>query len=414
MDYAAQLLSNAASATTVLIKIQENLRKVFQRYQTKNQFGLIDAKLAPVEKTKFVLKQENFDEEKTFFILFNYKDGEFADGLPVGSRLLDKEVNPPATTLGFNQIFWKVFKRAYSIQLQQQQINWLGIDLILREAFVLVTQEGLSAPNESIDCIIIYCLESVYPKNEVKIKIQQERRTRGLIEPDLVKEFNTAISGSLYDRLSKIASSFPGFSMVTERFPEGAENIFPFFYGFFGYAWLLFYRLERSQIEINIGLDLSTSNQSLKQIVEHRIRLLNIERYFFTMNKSNLQAAKEAANMLSSHFKLQSRYARHSNIHKSFEEHLANVARFSETERTQVFKNIANILTFLGIPLAIFSALMSANLDAAIVVKPDSLWQNYKFSIIAVASFLVPSSLIFFGFFIDRIFELAAIVRRKI
>jgi hypothetical protein len=383
---------------------------------TKDQFELIDEKLAPVEEIGFALNQDIFDAERIFFILFNYRDGVFKNRLPVGSRLLNKKVNPPYATKGFNQIFWKVFKRAYSVQLNKENINWLEMNLILREAFVLVTREGSSAPNEPLDCITIYCLESVdYLKDEVKAKIQQERLARSLNEQDLIKEFNAAIGGSSYDELSKIAPfNIPGLSIVTESFSEGSENILPFFYGFYSYAWLLLYRLERLQIDINVNLDLSTSNQSFKQIVEHRIRLLNIQRYFFTMNRSNLQAAKETADMFIAHFKLESRYIRHSNIHKSFEEHLANVARFSETERTQVFKNIANILTFLGIPLAIFSALMSANSDAAIVVKPDSLWQNYKFSIITVASFLVPSSLVFFGFFIDRIFELVAIIRRKI
>jgi hypothetical protein len=415
MDYAAQLLSNAASATTVLRKVKENLRRIFQRYQTKDRFGLIDAKLAPVEEAKFALKQENFDAEKTFFILFSYKDGSFEDGLPINSRLLHKKVNPPTTTLGFNQIFWKVFKRSYSIQLKNEHINWLGMNLILREAFILVTREGACVPNEPLDCLIIYCLESIdYLKDEVKERIQQEQR-KGLSDKNLMDEFNIAIERSSYYQLSKIKpSDFPGYSLITESCSEGSENVFPFFYGFYCYGWLLFNRLERSQIDIDLNLKQYTSNQSLKHIVEHRIRLLNIQRYFFTLNRSKLQAAQKTADMLTGHFHLYSRYTRHTDIHKSFEEHLANVARLSETERTQVFKNIANILTFLGIPLAIFSALMSANLDAVIVVKPDSLWRNYKFSIIAAASFLVPSSLVFFGFFIDRIFEIVAIIRRKI
>jgi len=166
-------------------------------------------------------------------------------------------------------------------------------------------------------------------------------------------------------------------------------------------------------MEIKLELNESTASQSLRHIAEHRIRLINIQRYFLTLNRSNLQAAKEAADILRDSFSLQSRYERHTDINKSFEEHLANVSRISETERSRTFKQIAAILTFLGVPLALFSALMSASSDAAIVVRPEKLWSDYKFLIITIASFLVPSSLIFLGFVIELTLKVANVISKK-
>jgi hypothetical protein len=406
-------LSNAAQPR-VLRKVKAKLQRVFQSKQPIDRFGAIDAELRQVEGSEFLLKQENFDPEKMFFIIFSYKNGMPQNGLPQNSYLLDKIHNPPMTTLGFKQIFWKVFQRVYSVQLNHAPINWLGINLVLREACVLVTQEGSSASNEPTDCLVVYSLESIdYLKDEVRARVQNVRRTNGLTEQQLIEAFNQSIVGTPYGKLADITfSDFPGYSLFTKAYPGGAENIFPFLYGFYYYGWLLCQRLERDQMDITLDLNQSTSSQSLRRIAEHRIRLVNIQRYFLTLNRSNLQSAKEAADMLRDSFSLPSRYARHTEINNSFEEHLANVSRISETERSQTFKQIAAVLTFLGVPLALFSALMSASSDAAIVVRPEKLWSDYKFLIITLASFLLPSSLIFFGFFVDLTLKSATIFRK--
>lgn len=409
-------LSLSAATAIVLRKVKTNLQRVFQRHQPTDRFGAIDAALRVVKSTEFLLKQDDFNPERTFFILFSYKDGIPQGGLPSSSYLLNKNYNPPATTLGFRQIFWKIFQRVYSIQLSPETIDWLGINLVLREAFVLVTQEGLSAPNSPLDCLIIYSLECIdYHKNEVRTRIQNVRRLNGFTEQQLIEAFNQAILGTPYYQLAAFTfSDFPGYSIFTKEYAEGSEHIFPFLYGFYYYGWLLCQRLERDQIEIKLDLDQSTSGQPLKRIAEHRIRLVNIQRYFLTLNRSNLQAAKDVADVLArDSFSLQSRYARHTEINKSFEEHLANVSRISETERSQTFKQIAAILTFLGIPIALFSALMSANSDVAIVVEPEKLWSDYKFLIVATVSFLAPSSLVFFGFLVELALKFSSMINEK-
>jgi len=73
---------------TVLRRVEVTLRRVFQIQQPTDRFGMIDAALRPVPATEFILRRENFEPEKTFFILFSYKDSIPQNGLPLNSYLL--------------------------------------------------------------------------------------------------------------------------------------------------------------------------------------------------------------------------------------------------------------------------------------------------------------------------------------
>lgn len=400
----------------MLRKVKTILQKVFQSQKPTDRFEAIDAALQPSALVSQITPTKgNFDRDKTFFMLFSYKNGTPQNGLPIGSELLDTKKNPPVTTLGFKQIFWKVFQRVYTIPLNHEPITWLGLNLIIREAHVLVTKEGISAPNAPLDCLVVYSLESIdCIKDEVRTRIQTVRQAQNLTEQDLVVKFNQSIKGTQYQQLAELVfSGVPGYSFFSESYPEGIESMVPFFYGFYFYGWLICQRLEKAQVSIVLDLSQTNYNELLKIIAEHRIRLINLQRYFLSLNRSNLQSTKELANILRDHFSLQSRFSRHASINSSFEEHLDNISRISEAESSQIFKQIAAVLTFLGVPLAIFSALMSASTEVSIVTSPDKLWSNYKFLIIAILSFLIPSSLVFSGFLIELIFKASNLFRKN-
>lgn len=399
----------------MLKKLKAQIQGKFRSQKLVYKFDEIDATLYPLETNGLPLKQDDNISEKSFFILFSYKNGVPEEGLPINSFILDKYYNPPTTTLGFKQIFWKIFDRVYSIQMGHECINWLDINLTIKEAFLFVSQRNLSAKNDYLDCLIVYSLESIdYLKDEVQGKIQDIRRINNFSEQKLIELFNKSIIETQYKQLANIEYiDFPGYSLFTKKYPEGGVNIFPYFYTFYYYAWLLCQRLEREQIDVRLDLKQSNFSQSLRRIANHRIRLVNIHRYFLTLNRSNIQATKETADILRSYFSLQNRYERHIDINNSFEKHIANISRISEAEQSQTFKQIAAILTFLGVPLALFSALMSVSLDAAIVINPETLWKDHKLLTISIASFLIPSSIVFLGFLVELAFSTMNLFRKE-
>jgi hypothetical protein len=383
--------------------VEKIVRKIL-----RNKNSVSKARISPPQNPPSIAVDVPDDKKKVnpdnhFFIVFSYKNGHPKFGLPENIRDLEKYKTPLLMTLGFRKIFWKVFKNVYSIQGIYEPLRCLETDLVLRDAYIFLTYPANSLLENHSDFLVVFSIESIeFPKEDFYSKMQSTRQSNGLSEQDLIELFNQSIAKTPYYQLANFSFlDFPGCGFFTQPYPEGSEVVFPFLYAFYYYGFLLCNRLERQQVDIKLDLSSSNSDQSLRLIADNRIRLVNIQRYFLTFGRSNIESIKEAGDLLRDNFSLLDRYERHLDINNSFEKHLANVSLIAESEKSQIFNLIAALLTFLGVPLATFSALMSASLDAAIIVKPEKLWSDHKFLIAAIISFLIPSSLIFIGFTID-------------
>ena len=383
--------------------VRNSLKKWFRRTASPNKLRILPTRNSHLLSIGVPEGNENIAASNYFFAVFSYKEGSLDYGLPENVKYLDKYQDPPLTTLGFKKIFWKAFKGVFAIHDIYAEFTWLDSQLAIREVHIFVTTGVLSPLGDSSDCLIAYSIETLNcTKEELLAKMQNFRKESKISDQKLIEMFNTSISKTPYYQLSSFSYiDFPGCSFFMQPYPDGSEIIFPFLYGFHYYNLLLYHRLERDQVDLELNLDINSSNQALQLIANNRIRLINIQRYFLTANRSNIEAIKDASDLLRETFSLPDRYIRHIDINNSLEKHLSNVSRIAEAEKSQIFSLIAALLTFFGVPVAIFSALMSANLDAAIIVKPEKLWSDHKFLIISAVSFIIPLSVVFVGFAID-------------
>lgn len=336
------------------------------------------------------------------FVILSYRNGNFLNSLPASFKHLNLSDLPVHATLGFKLIYSKVFSYA-SFLAVECPVRLLGIKCKIKSISVFTSGSEKLDSTETKDIILILELFTYSDKN-LNTLFQKARNRFSITEQDIAEMFRRKLKNIGDGDLASIThDGRPGYGLVTPTLGIIDPKSIPAYCAFYYYGWLIFQRLEREQATIALSIDYKKASAQLKKIPIMRIKILNLSRYFLTMNRSTNENIQHECNNMLRHFKLEERYKRHLTLHNSFEKHLDNIVSLADSERFTISKKMYRIIAFFGIPLGAFSALLAIQLNSDIFINTFDILQNQKVWILFLSSLFVPLFFVLMSLCIDKL-----------
>jgi hypothetical protein len=184
---------------------------------------------------------------------------------------------------------------------------------------------------------------------------------------------------------------------TSETFPDAYSETVACISAFYFYGWILALRVERNQLLQDITPQIRAGDEAVGEIIEQRMRLLNLDRYFLLGDRTNNSFLKEICVELSDKYKLDKRYKRTSERHVAFENHMINTSTALQSQRAASLTKLVFLLTVLSVPLAAMQVLFGINPDGGIYQKAREIFLDvttYLVPFAAVAVVAVPMAVV--------------------
>jgi len=140
----------------------------------------------------------------------------------------------------------------------------------------------------------------------------------------------------------------------------------------------------------DITPQIRAGDKTVRQIIEQRMRLLNLERYFLLGDRSNDPSLKEISVELRQLYRLDERYLKASARHEAFENHINNASKALQSQRAASLTKMVFLLTVLSVPLATMQVLFGINMDSAIYQKTKEMFlEKTTWAVVVVAVSIV-------------------------
>ena len=305
------------------------------------------------------------------------------------SRMIRKESEIPGNiTHIFRMNFWSVFNGIAEIDFTETLVRYLDWNATIGTVALFRTNRDRLTEREGHDHIVYFCL-----KIETPLKEDEARRAEAPAIELLRERENVIRQTPVHWLLGHLESDHVGHSAFIADTPNIFTEDLSCVAAFFFYAWILTLRVERTQSEMNISPNLGVITQSSNEIIAQRVRLLNIERYFLSIDRTNIEFLKNVCVKLVNKYRLKERHERAAQLHLSFEHHMDNTEKALQSRRFANLTNMIAILTVISIPLAALQMLFGINLTSSIFREWRTIVGNHVVlaSIgIAIATAVVP------------------------
>lgn len=233
-------------------------------------------------------------------------------------------------------------------------------------------------------------------------------RGRGKIDKLIVNAYLDAIMQlpsiqPFSELLNNFRVEHPGFiSAVNEVSGDSkAEHVKPYLFCYYYYANLICWRLEREQISLNLHVDKEPDEHLLKTLSDHRLRVINLYRYFLTNNRSsNLVIRNFCRSRVDAH-NIKAKYKRYHEILTACETYINNINSLSQAKGSQAVKKILHLLAFFAIPLGIFGTIMQLSPHHDIIENSQDVLTNSGVWFWVGFSFIMPLLLLSLGYIYD-------------
>ena len=302
-------------------------------------------------------------------------------------RILDTDSALDFMTAPFRIAFTETFSE---VRIRSTPSHEVTISSVKgRVARILIFASGSDRLNgtERDDFIVYYQMEI---DGEVDATTARALTTNSR---SALKEREAAISqasASFHPPRLAVYTGFTGHrAWISELFPNEYSGTVACISAFYFYAWILMLRIERNQLTQDITPRLRAGDKAVTEVIEQRMRLINLERYFLLGDRTNNDALRSLCIRLSEQFRLESRYQKASARHEAFENHIENTANALQAQRTASIGNMIFWLTMLSVPLAAMQVIFGINLDNAIYKQIDGLLQYTTFAVLVAAVLIV-------------------------
>jgi hypothetical protein len=308
-------------------------------------------------------------------------------------------------TNGFRVVFGRVFEAVWQLTDHPAAFRWLDEDVRLAAAYVAHSDSTRMEGLEGDNWVLVMRLDVDGDAQAVRERMNAARATRGAgTDRVIFDELMQALGDCAISRLfAQFTFSVPDTKLSAIQPPHEVRRAMPLLAAFYYFALMTVHRIDRDQVraEMPIGPD-RIDDASVDAIARTRVRLANVNRYFLTTNRSQYAEARETCQALAEALRLQERYGRQVSIHHDMERHLDNIAQISQvrsSRETQAASERTNsvlyYLTVVGLPLALFSAVMTFSLDAPLVRDADR-WPTWATFLVALGA-SATASLILLG-----------------
>jgi len=308
-------------------------------------------------------------------------------------------------TNGFRIVFGRVFEAVWEVTDHPAALRWLDEDVRLISAYVAhsntTRMEGLEGDN----WVLVMRLGVEGDAKAVRDRMTAARATRGTgTDRAIFDELVDALGDCAITRLfSQLTFAVPDTKISPLQTSAEVRDAVPLLVAFYYFALMTVHRIDRDQVRAEMPIEPDRVDEaSVDVIARTRVRLANVNRYFMTTNRSQYAEARGICRELAESMRLRERYERQVSIHHDMERHLDNVAQISQvrssrdtqaaSERTN---SVLYYLTVVGLPLGLFSAVMTFSLDAPLVRDADR-WPTWATFLVALGA-SATASLILLG-----------------
>jgi hypothetical protein len=293
---------------------------------------------------------------------------------------------PEQTTFGFKQILRRVFCNGFYWENPNIETN--NTEFCVESlSFFISTKEELDKMEDD-DLIIVISIS--HKENNKKTETEYFKSIKNnLIEFNKKnsdkKNANKFFSNVLDFKLPKetlkafneIKTEKYDIKYIDSEYNKNYDISYSTVYGFYYYAFILQYRLERMQVEADVSGENFNEN-----LIKQKTYLLNLNRFFLTTNRSEHQDIKAAANKAVEQFGLERKFDLRSKNIQLFEDLIIRKISVIDTYRSKLLKQAMTVVTFLGMPLVLISTLMGLDPHANVVNSFTSTVSNLKWVII--------------------------------
>lgn len=268
---------------------------------------------------------------------------------------------PNFVTMGFRQTLYKVFSSiSVSNIFQPTTINFLGEKVIVQDAIFFESTKGLALEHKH-DYFI--SLRILAPDTIVsKLKNNPKGHTLGRTIISSLKPI--PLGKELNKVADKASDTFIGINWYIEplngdKHTEELEACQLILCTFYTVAWLMLQRINREQSSIELRpKKRGDKHDFIRSIVGTRIKILNIERFILTKNRTKNQVVKKFCESIirNEEFLIHEKLDDAKKLHASFEQHLENYTSLEQVLSSEKTNGLLMLLSAGSISLALFSA----------------------------------------------------------
>lgn len=315
--------------------------------------------------------------QTTLFVTLSFrrrKNGSLAD-LTFTRNEYNKFL--PEMTHIFRANFWATFSRVEVFQPKNRNIEIFGKLAKISDVLVLQSADSDFDGIEGNDFLISFHASFAEGDDELR-----ERKVSLLSDQPSVEYYTQLLASSVsehfLDNYGCEPGALPGVSsqLTSELIDSGHERSAAAVSAFFHYGWIVLLRLERAQLDLKISASSGDILYSAEDIIEQRVRLINIKRRFLTHDRTNNRSLRKHCASYREKFNMDRRFDTLNTVHELFEHHLDNTSKVIQAKRTQALSKALNLLTFLAIPLGVIGTILAIDLQGSFLTDPNSVAGN--------------------------------------
>jgi hypothetical protein len=268
----------------------------------------------------------------------------------------------------FRMNFWQVFDTIYVYNVEPAAVQYMNVSCTLTRVRLFYSGKTRLNRTEDDDYILYYTLS--LPET---LAASGEAAVTTIATESLSAKEDVLRQAQMARLVDGLRSGYKGHSAwISEDFDPSFADEVAALAAFYFYAFILMLRIERHQITADITPQLDVNPAIHNHIISQRIRLINLERYFLTQDRTNNAFLKEICTRLEKKYRLLQRYERASARHSAFEHHMDNTSKALNSQRVSSLSNMIALLTITSIPLAAMQLLFGINLAGSIYLE----WHN--------------------------------------
>jgi len=284
----------------------------------------------------------------------------------------------------FRMNFWESFNLVRVYDSLNQKIDYMGLPGTIKQVLLVESDRRRLNRTEGDDYVL--CISVCFPGAIEKATEQAlSQTTSATLEAreEILKQT------SLVDLMQELKGDVRGHSAwFSDELDDRLQSQVLPLAAFYFYAWVLLLRIERNQVDLDITPDINVQKRTINHIITQRVRLINIERFFLTEDRSNRSELRDLCIVLADRYRLQHRFDRAIRRHAAFEHHLDNTSKALQAQRAASQSNMIAILTLMSVPLAAMQVFFGINISNTLYVDWQQIAMSSTTYFILVASLL--------------------------
>jgi hypothetical protein len=288
-------------------------------------------------------------------------------------------------TAPFKMAFERVFGEVRVRNAQPNEVSISSVSGKVDRIYIFESDKARLNGTERDDYVVYYRMAIA---DEISAGVKELLTTNSGASLKERESVVTQVAGNDAPPRLTIFTRYPGHcAWISETCPEDYSSVVACISVFYFYAWILALRIERNQLTQDISPQIKSGDIVVRQIIDQRMRLLNLERYFLLGDRTNDSLLRNVCTELSERFLLAKRYRRMSARHIAFETHIDNTSKALQAQRAASLTKMVFLLTVLSVPFAAMQVLFGINPDSAIYQKAKDIFSDPITYLVASAAF---------------------------